>query len=198
MATSALSLRKPRVLADLVAGSVVREIILVVGYAAFIGIFAQISVPLGFTPVPITGQTFAVLIGAAALGWSRAGAGTLLYALVGLAGVPWFAGGTGGMKIAAAPTFGYIVGFIVCAVAVGMLAKAGWDRKAVGTIATMVLGNLVIYGFGVTWLAASLNVSAAKAISLGMTPFLAGDLIKLAVATVLLPGAWYAVSRFTK
>ncbi|MDA8080790.1 MAG: biotin transporter BioY [Actinomycetota bacterium] len=198
MATSALSVRKPRVLADLVAGSFVREITLVMGYAAFIGIFAQISVPLGFTPVPITGQTFAVLIGAAALGWARAGAGTLLYALVGLAGVPWFAGGTGGMKIASAPTFGYIIGFFVCSVLVGMMAKAGWDRKAIGTIFTMLLGNVVIYGFGVTWLAATIHVTAAKAISLGMTPFLAGDLIKLAIAAVLLPGAWYGLSRLSK
>ena len=198
LATSALSIRKPRVLADLVAGSVVREIVLVLGYAAFIGIFAQISVPLGFTPVPLTGQTFAVLIGAAALGWTRAGAGTLLYAIIGLAGVPWFAGGTGGLKIASSASFGYIVGFFVCSVLVGMLAKAGWDRKAVGTIATMVLGNIVIYAFGVAWLAASIHVGMSKAVSLGMTPFLAGDLIKIVVATALLPGAWYGISKLSR
>lgn len=198
MTTSALSVKKPRVLADLVAGSVIRETVLVVGYAAFIGVFAQISVHLSFTPVPITGQTFAVLIGAAALGWARAGAGTLLYALAGLAGVPWFAGGTGGVKLASAPTFGYIVGFIICSVLVGMLAKVGWDRKAIGTVLIMVLGNVVIYAFGVSWLAASIHVTASKAISLGMTPFLAGDLIKIVIATVLLPGAWYGVSKFSK
>ncbi len=198
MATSALSVRKSRVLADLVAGSVVREIILVAGYAGFIGIFAQISVPLGFTPVPITGQTFAVLIGAAALGWTRAGMGTLLYAFAGLAGVPWFAGGTGGIKIASSPSFGYIVGFFVCSVLVGMFAKAGWDRKAVGTAATMILGNLVIYAFGVVWLAVSIHVGLSKAIALGMNPFLAGDLVKLVLATALLPGAWYGLSKFAK
>lgn len=185
-------------LADLVAGSVVREVILVVGYAAFIGLFAQISVHLSFTPVPITGQTFAVLIGASALGWARAGAGSLLYAIVGLAGVPWFAGGTGGVKIASSPSFGYIVGFIACSVLVGVLAKAGWDRKAVGTALAMVIGNVVIYAFGVAWLAASIHVSALKAISLGMTPFLAGDLVKLVLATALLPGAWYGISKLSK
>ncbi|NNN18727.1 MAG: biotin transporter BioY [Acidimicrobiaceae bacterium] len=198
MTTSVLSVKKPRVLADLVGGSAIRDAVLVVGYAAFIGIFAQISVHLSFTPVPVTGQTFAVLIGAAALGWARAGAGTLLYALAGLAGVPWFAGGSGGVKLASAPTFGYIVGFIICSLLVGMLAKSGWDRKAIGTVLAMVLGNVVIYAFGVSWLAASIHVTASKAISLGMTPFLVGDLIKIMIATVLLPGAWYGVSKFSK
>ena len=198
MTTSALTIRKPRVLADLVAGSAIREVSLVVGYAAYIGLFAQIIVHLSFTPVPITGQTFAVLIGAAALGWARAGAGSLLYAVAGMAGIPWFASATGGLKIASSPSFGYIVGFVVCSMLVGMLAKAGWDRKFIGTASAMVLGNVVIYGFGVAWLAASIHVPASKAIALGMTPFLAGDLVKLVLATALLPGAWYAVSKLSK
>lgn len=197
LSTSALENRKPQVLGDYVDGSILRNAALVVGYAAFIGLFAQISVHLSFTPVPLTGQTFAVLIGAASLGWARAGAGSLLYALAGAAGVPWFAGGTGGVQLVSSPSFGYIVGFIVCSVAVGMLAKAGLDRKFVGTAVIMVLGNAVIYAFGVTWLASSVHVSLATAVSLGMTPFLIGDLIKLAIAAVLLPATWLGVSKFT-
>lgn len=196
MSTSSLVISKPRVLADYVDGSILRNALLVVGYAAFIGLFAQISFHLPFTPVPLTGQTFAVLIGAASLGWARAGAGSLLYALAGLAGVPWFAGATGGMQVASSASFGYIVGFIVCSVLVGMLAKAGFDRSFIGTALTMVLGNAVIYAFGVVWLASSLHASLAKAVSLGMTPFLIGDLVKLLVAALLLPGAWMAVNKF--
>lgn len=196
MSTSSLVISKPRVLADYVDGSILRNVLLVVGYAIFIGLFAQISFHLPFTPVPLTGQTFAVLIGAASLGSARAGAGSLLYALAGLAGVPWFAGATGGVQAASSASFGYIVGFIVCSVLVGMLAKAGLDRSFVGTVLIMVLGNVVIYAFGVVWLANSVHASFAKAVSLGMTPFLIGDLVKLLIAALLLPGAWLAVNKF--
>ena len=196
MASSSLVISKPKVLADYVDGSILRNVLLVVGYAAFIGLFAQISFHLPFTPVPLTGQTFAVLIGAASLGWARAGAGSLLYALAGLAGVPWFAGATGGVQVASSASCGYIIGFIVCSVLVGMLAKAGLDRSFIGTSLIMMLGNVVIYAFGVAWLASSIHVSLAKAVSLGMTPFLIGDLVKLLVAALLLPGAWMAVNRF--
>lgn len=196
MASSSLVINKPKVLADYVDGSILRNALLVVGYAAFIGLFAQISFHLPFTPVPLTGQTFAVLIGAASLGWARAGAGSLLYALAGLAGVPWFAGATGGVQVASSASFGYIVGFIVCSVLVGILAKAGLDRSFIGTALIMVLGNVVIYAFGVVWLSSSIHVSLAKAVSLGMTPFLIGDLVKLIAAALLLPGAWLAVNKF--
>lgn len=198
MATSALVVRKPQVLADVIAGSVVKDIALVVGYAAFIGLFAQISFHLSFTPVPITGQTFAVLLGAASLGWARAAGGSILYALAGVAGVPWFAGGTGGLHIAASPSFGYILSYIFCSAVIGVLAKKGLDRNFLGTALIMAIGSVIIYAFGVTWLAFSIHVSASKALALGMVPFLPGDLFKLILAAVILPVTWHAVNRFAK
>lgn len=198
MSTSALVLRKQGVLADLVDGTLVRNIALVVGYAAFIGLFAQISFHLSFTPVPITGQTFAVLLGAASLGWSRAAIGSALYAAVGVAGVPWFAGGTGGWHVATSASFGYIISYLFASAAIGALAKRGLDRNFFGTAGIMAVGNIIIYAFGVTWLAFAIHVSAYKALTLGMFPFLPGDLFKLALAAVLLPATWYAINKTSK
>lgn len=197
MSTTALTVRKPQVLADLVVGSAVREIALVVGYAGFIGLFAQISFHLSFTPVPITGQTFAVLLGAASLGWARAGAGSILYAIAGVVGVPWFAGGSDGWHVAVSPSFGYILSYVLCSVVIGLLAKKGLDRNFFGTALTMAIGSAIIYAIGVTWLAFAIHVSATKAIELGMLPFLPGDLLKLVLAAIILPTAWYRVNKFS-
>src|SRR5271154_2068141 len=114
MTTSTLSAerRAPVVLADLIPGSVARDMLLVVGAAAFVGLLAQISIRLSFTPVPITGQTLGVLLAGTALGWRRGAAAMALYALAGVAGVPWFAGRTSGY---ASASFGYIIGFFVAA-----------------------------------------------------------------------------------
>jgi biotin transport system substrate-specific component len=111
----------------------------------------------------------------------------LLYAAAGLFGVPWFAGQASGYV---GPSFGYILGFILCALVCGALAERGADRSLLGSIPAMVIGEIVMYGVGVTWLAFDLHVGAAKAISLGLTPFLAGDAIKAAMAALLLPAAW--------
>jgi biotin transport system substrate-specific component len=188
-------LLRARTLGDVVGTSVLARLAIVVGYAAFIGVFAQISIPLPFTPVPITGQTFAVLLGGLALGPSLAIVGTLLYAAAGVAGIPWFAGAVGGPRMLTDPSFGYILGFILAAGLVGWLGQRGWDRRPVTTVVAMVLGNAVIYAVGVFWLAVSLKVGAAKAIELGMTPFLIGDAIKVLLATALLPGAWFALGK---
>jgi biotin transport system substrate-specific component len=185
----------PLVLADALPGQRVREVALVVGGACFVGLAAQLSFPLPFTPVPVTGQTLAVLLAGAALGWQRALPSMLLYLLVGMAGVPWFADGASGT---AAPSFGYILGFVAAATLVGRLAGAGADRTPVRTVALMVLGNAVIYLFGVPWLAASLDVSLAQAVSLGVVPFLLGDAVKVAIAAGLLPAAWRLVDRTSR
>ena len=176
-----------RVLADLVHGGLVRDIALVVGAAAFVGITAQIAIPLPFTPVPITLQTFAVLLSGAALGPMRAAAGMLLYLGVGAAGVPWFSQQNSGWAF---PTFGYIIGFVLAAILVGALARRGLDRSVPGTIGLMALGNLVIYAVGVPYLALALGRPLGEAIGLGMTPFLVGDGLKILLAAGLLPAAW--------
>jgi biotin transport system substrate-specific component len=183
---------RPRVLADLVPGAVVRDIALVIGAAAITGLAAQVSIPLPFTPVPISLQTFTVLLSSAALGPIRGGLGMGLYLVAGVAGVPWFSEQRSGFDF---PSFGYIVGFVLAAILVGWLARRGLDRSVPGTIGIMVLGNLVIYALGVSWLASSLGVDLPTALELGAWPFLIGDSLKIALAAGLLPAAWWLVRR---
>ncbi|HUY48921.1 MAG TPA: biotin transporter BioY [Streptosporangiaceae bacterium] len=185
---AALRRRPPLVLADLLPGSLVRDTVLVVGAAAFVGVLAQISIHLSFTPVPITGQTLGVLLAGTALGWRRAGAAMILYAVAGLAGVPWFAGHTSGYVGA---SFGYIVGFIAAAVLCGYLAERGADRSVLRSVPAMLAAEIVIYAIGLTWLAIDLHLGASATIQDGFTPFVAGDAIKAAIAAGLLPGAWW-------
>jgi biotin transport system substrate-specific component len=185
---AAASHRRGIVLADLLPGALVRDVVLVGGYTLAIALSARLAVPLPFTPVPVTAQTFVVLLGAAALGVRRAGLGAALYLALGLAGTPWFAV-TGGA------TLGYVVGFVLAAAVVGRLAAAGADRTAAGTFGLMLLGNLAIYACGVTWLAVHLGVGPGRALALGAAPFVLGDLVKVLGAVVLLPSAWRAVGR---
>ena len=177
-----------RVLADLVPGALVRDVALVLGAAALTGLAAQVAIPLPFTPVPISLQTFTVLLSGAALGPTRGLLGTLVYLVAGVAGVPWFSEGRSGFGF---PSFGYIVGFLLAAALVGWLARRGLDRTVPGTIGIMLLGNLVIYAIGVGWLAASLAVDLFTALELGAWPFLIGDALKIALAAGLLPAAWW-------
>ena len=192
MSDAAALRRRPLVLADLLPGTVVRDVLLVAGAAGFVGLLAQISIRLPFTPVPITGQTLGVLLAGTALGWRRAGLSMALYALAGVAGVPWFAGGSSGY---ASASFGYIVGFFAAAVLCGYLAERGADRSIVKSIPAMIAGEAAIYVFGLTWLALDLHLSASATLTEGLTPFLAGDLIKAAIAAGLLPTAWLLAGR---
>ena len=186
---------RPRVLADLIPGSLVRDVALVVGAAALTGLAAQISIPLPVTPVPISLQTFTVLLSGAALGPIRGGLGMVLYLVAGLAGVPWFSEQRTGFDF---PSFGYIVGFVLAAVLVGWLARRGLDRSIVGAIGIMVIGNLVIYALGVPYLANSLGVDLGRALELGAVPFLVGDGLKIALAAGLLPAAWWLAGSRSK
>jgi biotin transport system substrate-specific component len=179
--------RRPIVLADLVAGTLGRDVALVIGAAGFVGLLAQISVHLAFTPVPITGQTLGVLLSGTALGWRRGAASMVVYAAAGLIGVPWFAGHAHGYVGA---TFGYIVGFVLAAALCGFLAERRADRSLVRSVPAMVAGEIVLYAVGVVWLGLALQVGPARAIALGLTPFLAGDAIKAAFAAALLPTVW--------
>ncbi len=183
---------RPRVLADVIPGGLVRDAALVLGGAGFIGLLAQWAIPLGFTPVPLTLGTFAVLLTGAALGTARGLASVGIYVLAGMAGMPWFAGQASGWGF---PSFGYLIGFVLAATLVGALASRGGDRTVAKTIALMVLGNLVIYAVGVPYLAASTGMDLAMAIEKGVTPFLLGDGLKILAAAGLLPAAWAVVRR---
>lgn len=162
---------------------------LVLGGSLFIALSAQIAVQLPFSPVPVTGQTLAVLLVGALLGSRRGALAVLAYIAEGLAGLPVFAGGAAGLARLAGPTGGYLIGFVVAAYVVGLLAERGWDRRFGTTVAAMTLGNGVIYAIGATWLAVFVG-GAAQAWSLGVLPFLPGDALKIILAAVLLPGGW--------
>ncbi len=164
------------------------DAMLVVAGSVFISLLARVAIPLPFSPVPITGQTFAVLLVGALLGSRRGGLVVLLYLLEGVAGLPFFAGGAGGPARLAGPTGGYLIGFVVAAFAVGLLAERGWDRRVWSTAAAMLVGNTIIYAFGLLWL--ERFVGAGKVLSLGLLPFIPGDLLKLGLAAVSLPAGW--------
>lgn len=191
------SSRRTLTLSDVLVPStgLVRDAALVVVFSLINAAAAQVSIPLPFTPVPITGQTLTVLLTGALLG-SRLGAlSLLLYLAEGAAGLPVFAAGRSGLVTLVGPTGGYLIAFPVAAFLVGWLAERGWDRRVSSTALAMVLANLVIYAGGVSWLAhfvGGLKQAAVK----GMVPFLPGDAIKLALAALLLPAGWSLVSRF--
>ncbi len=195
MLSDAVLRRRELVLADLIPGTLVRDVLLVLGFAALTGLSAQLSIRLPFTPVPITGQTLAVLLGGMALGAPRAILGMLAYLAIGLVGLPWFAGGAGGWAVVGSASFGYLLGFILAVAVVGALAARGFDRGPLRVLLAMVAGNLLIYLLGATWLALDLHLGPAAAISLGVTPFLLGDTLKAAIAMGLLPGAWRLAGR---
>ncbi|MCX4908680.1 biotin transporter BioY [Streptomyces sp. NBC_00878] len=191
MTTAVATTRPGQVLADLLPASRVRDTALVAGGAALTGLAAQIAVPVPGSPVPVTGQTFAALLVGTALGTGRGLASLALYALLGLAGVPWFAAGSSG----ATASFGYILGMLLAATVVGALARRGADRSVVRMAGAMLLGEAIIYAIGVPYLAFAAGMTTSQAIAAGLTPFLLGDALKAALAMGVLPTAWKLVNR---
>lgn len=167
-----------------------RTAVLVVGAAALTALAAQITAPLPFTPVPVTGQTFAVLLAGTALGPRLGPASQVLYVALGVLGLPVYADATGGWHAATGATGGYLVGFIVAAAVLGALAERRQDRTPLTALPAMLAGTAVIYAFGAGWLALHLSISLSDAVDLGVAPFLIGDALKLTAAGLLLPVAW--------
>jgi biotin transporter BioY len=163
----------------------VRDVALVVGFALFTALMARVSIPLGFTPVPITGQTLAVMLTGAMLG-SRRGAAAMTVYLIAGSWLPFYAGGGSG-PVWDLASGGYIIGFIPAAFIVGYLAERGWDRS-VWIVVAMLAGNVVLYIPGLIQL--SFFVPEGKVLELGLYPFIPGDLIKICVASLALPSAW--------
>ena len=166
------------------------DVALVVLGAGLIAAAAQVAIPLGFTPVPVTGQTFAVLLVGSALGTVRGGAAGSLYVLVGLLGVPVYADGQGGWDVVAGASGGYLIAFPLAAALTGWLAERRWDRRFNSAISAMLTGNVLIYAIGLPWLALELNTGLERTLELGFYPFVIGDVIKLYLAAALLPTAW--------
>ena len=176
-------------------GSRLRHLALIALGTLVIVACTRISIPLPFTPIPITGQTFGVLLVSGALGLRRGILSIGLYVLIGLIGLPVFSQGTSGLAVIASARGGYIVSFLVAGAIVGKLAELGWDRRIVGAVGAMAIGNVVIYLIGVPWLMVVLNVDLPNGIAKGLTPFLLGDAIKLILAAVAFPAAWWVVGR---
>jgi biotin transport system substrate-specific component len=172
-----------------------RHLVLILAGALFIYLTTQARVYLPDNPVPITGQTFGVLLVGGALGFRRGFASVSLYVLLGLVGLPLFASGRGGIEVIQGATGGYLIGFIVAGALVGRLAELGWDRRVGVALIAMALGNAVIYLFGLPWYAFVANLDAATVIERGLAPFLVVDLVKLAAAAALFPAAWWVVGR---
>ena len=175
------------------AGAALRPLLLVGAGVAFLALLAQVRLQIG--PVPFTGQTLGVLLLGAAYG-ARLGAVTAgTYALLGVAGLPLFAGGGSGLAYLLGPTGGYLVGFVVAAGLLGLLAQRGGDKTYVRAACAMLLATVVIYLFGVGWLTVALGGDLSAALVAGLAPFVVGDLIKLGVAVTLLPTAWRLLGR---
>jgi biotin transporter BioY len=171
---------------DKISAGLYDAMIIICG-SLILGLSSQIKVYLLISPVPITGQTFAVLMLAVLLGSKRGVLAIIVYLVEGILGLPVFAGGMGPATLIC-PTGGYLVGFVAVAYVVGKLAEMGWDRRVSSTIAAMLVGEIVLYTFGVCWLAIMTNIRIALAV--GLYPFIVGDVLKVVLAAAVLPAGW--------
>jgi biotin transport system substrate-specific component len=166
-----------------------RDFAIIVGGSLLVAALAQIRIILPFTPVPITGQTFGVLLIGAGLGSKRGMAAMGLYLAEGAVGLPFFSGGTHGISILTGATGGYLIGFVIASLVIGFLAERGLERSLRTSLLPFVIGSVIIYLCGAGWLAFLTN-DIQKAIFSGILPFLVGDVIKIILAGVTFPVAW--------
>ena len=185
----------PKVLVDSVWASdgLTRELTLVIGGSLAIAAAAQLKVFLPFTPVPVTGQTFAVLLIGALYGARRGAATAMSYLALGIMGLPVFSAAPPGPAALLSPTAGYLAGFVGAAWVTGALSERGWDRKPWTAALAMAIGSCVIFACGVTWLAQT--VGWGNVLQTGLFPFIPGDLVKIALATAILPAGWKLLGK---
>lgn len=194
---SIAAVTSPQTLADrVVPRTLATNIALILGGVVLMAVLAHVSVPMW--PVPVTGQTLGVLLVGASLGAWRGAASMVAYLVAGIAGLPVFAGATAGPASVLAPSFGFIIGFIFAAFAIGWLAEHEWDRSIWRSMLGFGLASLIPFAFGMPYLAFILSTlqaphDAATVLSLGFTPFIVGGIIKWAIAAAVLPLAWKAV-----
>ena len=195
MSSITLAASRPTLADRLFARSLTTDLVLIGAGAALTGVLAQVVVPLH--PVPITGQTLAVILVGSTLGARRGALSMVLYLALGVAGLPWFSDASSGWGVLAGPTGGYIVGFIAAAALTGWLAQRTWDRRVLGAFVSMSAGTLVTFAVGLPWLAASLGLTLEQTLASGLYPFLIGGAIKALLAAGILPLAWKLSSRTT-
>ena len=169
------------------------DAVLVLASSVLTGLAAQIAIPVPWSPVPVTGQTFAVLLSGALLGSRRAFLGQLLYLIEGAAGLPVFAGGLSGVGRLVSPAAGYLYAFPFAAALTGALVERGWDRRFLTMFAAMLLGSVVIFALGLAWL--SRFAPPGQLLAMGLLPFIPGDLVKSALAALAFPTAWRLLER---
>ena len=198
MSIAATPLVRPTLIDRVVTRTWVSDIALVTAGAALVAVLAQVAIPLW--PVPVTGQTLAVLLVGAGLGAARGAASLTLYALLGAVGLPIYSDASSGWSVLVGPTGGYIIGFIASAAIVGWAAERSWDRGWYKPIITFIGGSIVVFAFGLPWLAFSLGQlglpnDPQSVLIAGFYPFIIGGLIKAAIAAALLPALWAAAER---
>jgi biotin transport system substrate-specific component len=181
---------RPLVLADLVPAVRARNVVLVALGVLFTALLAQVSVPVPGSPVPVTGQTLAVVLTAASLGPARGVSVQVVYILAALVGLPFYSEASGGWDVVVGATGGYVFGFIPAAYLIGLAARHGADRRFRTSVPLFVAGQAVVFAVGVPWLALATGMSAAQALEAGFYPFILGGLVKAAVAAAVLGGAW--------
>lgn len=175
--------------------SALTHALFIVGGTAFIAVMAQVSLPVPGSPVPVTGQTLAVLLVGTTYG-ARLGVATFsTYLLAGIAGAPIFAGGTYGIDRVLGATGGYLFGMLLASAVLGFLAERRADQKFSTSFPALLLGNLIIFSFGLTWLHFSLDLTWAKTFSMGLTPFILGEALKIAIVATSLPLIWRKISE---
>lgn len=198
MSNLTLALGRPTLVDRVFSRSIAVDVVLVAAGAALTAIAAQIAVPLW--PVPITGQTLAVILVGLTLGAVRGGLSMVLYAVLGIVGLPVFSDTSSGWNVVAGPTGGYIIGFIFAAVLTGWLAQRSWDRKWLSAFIATLAGTIITFVIGLPWLAAYLGAVGApndlqSVLMAGFYPFIIGGLIKAALGAGIISAAWFAVNR---
>ena len=193
MSTVSLAFGRPTLVDRLLRRSLVTDIVFIAAGAALTAVAAQLSVPLW--PVPITGQTLAVLIVGSSLGALRGALSMVLYLVLGVVGLPVFSDQSHGLGVVTGPTGGYIVGFILAAALTGWLAQRKWDHRILGAIASFSAGTLVTFAVGLPWLAAVLHLDLQQTLAGGLYPFLIGGVIKALIAAGFIRLAWFGVNR---
>ena len=191
------ALDRRAVLADVIPGARVRDAVLVVSGALLTALFAQISIHVPGSPVPITGQTLAVGLVGATLGMRRGMASLALYAVLGLF-LPFYADGESGWSVVWGASGGYIIGFIFAAGFIGWMAEHGADRNVLLAFLAFVGGQLLIFAFGLAGLKIAVGESWSWTIHNGFTIFIFGGLVKAAIGAAVLPSAWHLVRRFER
>jgi biotin transport system substrate-specific component len=173
----------------------VTQISLILGGTIFLAAMAQISFPIPGSPVPFTGQTLGVLLLGTAYGASLGFSTVAFYLLMGIAGAPIFASGSHGFEKIAGATGGYLVGMLISSLVLGALAGRKWDQKIKTVIPTMIIGNVIIFTFGLFWLHQYSGQSWSWTIDKGLTPFILAEFIKIAIASTALPAVWRLVAK---